>query len=136
MSKEQFQTVVDDYYNGMYHGDPELIRKAFHPEARLEGVMAGQRFYGMSRDNFCEFVTLMPTPADTDDARDCKFEILDQTGDQAVLKITDYIFGVWFVDYLSMLNTAEGWRVVNKTYYADEIPSAPEVAKKLLGSTR
>ena len=45
-TKEQFRSVVDDYYNGMYRGDPELIRKAFHPEARLQGIMEGQAFYG------------------------------------------------------------------------------------------
>ena len=131
--KEQFESVVDNYYNGMYRGDPDLIRKAFHPEARLQGVMAGQSFYGLTRENFCKFVTLMPTPADTDDPHDCKFEVLDLTGDQAVLKITDYVFDVWFVDYLSMLKTDDGWKVVNKTYYGDELPEAPDEAKKLLG---
>ncbi|GEM_PF-3247389 len=55
------------------------------------------------------------------------------SGAQAVLKITDYVFGVWFVDYLSMLNTDDGWKIVNKTYYADEMPEAPEAAAKLLG---
>ena len=131
--KEQFESVVDNYYNGMYRGDPDLIRKAFHPEARLQGVMAGQSFYGLTRDNFCKFVTLMPTPADTDDLHDCRFEVLDLSGAQAVLKITDYVFGVWFVDYLSLLDTDDGWKIVNKTYYADEMPKAPEAAAKLLG---
>ena len=131
-AQEQFKTLVDDYYNAMYHGNPELIRKAFHPEARLEGIMAGQFFAGMSRESFCKFVTLMPKPADKKDRRDCRFEVLDQTGEQAVLKVTDYIFGVWFTDYLSLLNTKDGWRVVNKTYYSDKLPEAPEAAKKLL----
>ena len=132
-TNEQFESVVDNYYNGMYRGDPELIRKAFHPEARLQGVIAGKSFYGLTRDNFCKFVTLMPTPADKDDPHDVKFEVLDLTGAQAALKITDYVFGVWFVDYLSLLKTEDGWKVVNKTYYADEMPEAPEAAAKLLG---
>jgi len=130
--KEAYQALVDNYYNGMYHGDPELIRKAFHPEARLQGIMAGKFFVGMTRESFCKFVTLMPKPADKKDKRDCSFEVLDQTGDQAVLKITDYIFGVWFTDYLSLLKTPEGWRVLNKTYYSDKLPEAPDAAKKLL----
>lgn len=131
-AQEQFKSLVDDYYNAMYHGNPELIRKAFHPQARLEGIMAGQFFAGMSRESFCKFVTLMPKPADKKDKRDCRFEVLDQTGDQAVLKVTDYIFGVWFTDYLSLLKTKDGWRVVNKTYYSDKLPEAPEAAKGLL----
>ena len=57
-TKEQFESVVDNYYNGMYRGDPELIRKAFHPEARLQGFMEGKAFYGLTRENFCQFVTL------------------------------------------------------------------------------
>ena len=52
-----------------------------------------------------------------------------------MIKVTDYIFGVWFVDYLSLLNTNDGWRVVNKTYYSDKMPDAPEGAEDLLGST-
>lgn len=75
----------------------------------------------------------MPTSADKDDPYDMKFETLDLTGDQAVLKITDYVFGVWFVDYLSMLKTEDGWKIVNKTYYADKMPEAPEDAAKFLG---
>ncbi len=131
-AQEEFKTLVDNYYDGMYHGDPLLIRKAFHPQARLEGIMAGQFFAGMTMESFCKFVTLMPKPADTKDKRDCRFDVLDQTGDQAVLKVTDYIFGVWFTDYLSLLKTKDGWRVVNKTYYSDKLPEAPEAAKQLL----
>jgi hypothetical protein len=131
--REQFESVVENYYNAMYRGEPELIRKAFHPEARLQGIMEGQSFHGLTRENFCKFVTLMPTPADKGDPHDVKFEVLDITGAQAVLKITDYVFGVWFVDYLSLLKTEDGWKIVNKTYYADKLPDAPEDAKKLLG---
>jgi hypothetical protein len=131
--QDEFKAIIDNYYNGLYLGDQELIGKAFHPEARLEGLMEGRFFAGMTREEFCKFVTPMPHPADTNDPKDIRFEVLDQTGAQAVLKVTDFIFGVWFTDYLSLLRTNDGWRVVNKTYYSDKLPKAPAAAAKLLG---
>jgi hypothetical protein len=45
-------------------------------------------------------------------------EILDITGDVAVAKVVLDYPTVTFVDYMSLLKTESGWKIVNKTFNA------------------
>src|SRR5690606_24553498 len=61
-------------------------------------------------------------------ARDSGFESrnailsIETEGDMAMAKVTSAFPPKRFVDYLSLVRTAGGWRIVAKTYHAEDIP--------------
>jgi hypothetical protein len=55
---------VQHYFDGMYHRDIGLLRKAFHPQAYLFGHLNG-KFVHISVDQWFEMVQSRPIPADS-----------------------------------------------------------------------
>jgi hypothetical protein len=44
-SHSQILGVLDDYFNGIYTGDVERLRSAFHPSAVLWGEIKGKPYH-------------------------------------------------------------------------------------------
>jgi len=107
--------LVHEYYAGMVRGDPQLLRQVFDPPARFQGVRDGTQV----RRDLEEFVKMTQSPpADSSQAGDgfLRVEMADLTGDVAVVKVRDRFRGRMYVDYLTMMKTATGWRIVNKAF--------------------
>ncbi len=111
------QTVVM-YCDGMYHGDIEKLKKAFHPDACIIGYFQGDLLYD-SRDEFLEFVTGLPAPASTGDKYEKQIVSMDVTETIATAKITEFYLGLHFTDYMSLVKVDGDWLIVNKTFHYD-----------------
>jgi len=102
------------YYDGMHAADEAKLRKAFDPRASIIGNFDGDVSW-MSVDDFVEECRSVH---DRVGPYACRLESLDMVGDTAVARFGGRFIDIWFSDYLSMLKTAGGWSIVNKTFYA------------------
>ena len=112
---DDVRSVIVDYLEGMIYGDPDRLRRAFHPMATCAGHYAGQ--YEMAlREDFLESWKLFPVePPGTPDAAD--IVSLEITGNVAVAKVTDSCFGDDFTDYLVLIKDNGVWQIVSKAFY-------------------
>ena len=110
------ESVIDDYFQGMYHSDTARLERAFHLEGRITGYDEGKLI-----DNpiagFIKFVSGVSAPADDGEAFDMVIESVDIAGTAAVVKVNDLYKGLRFVDYLTLLKFDNGWKIVNKTFH-------------------
>ena len=106
---------IQNYFDGFIGQQPELIRKAFHQNAKLIAIDDG----AVSELASAEWVTKIEArrrsgvipPAAT-----ATIVGIDVAGDAAVAKVNIKFPTYEFVDYLSLLKATEGWVVVNKIY--------------------
>jgi hypothetical protein len=59
----EFQNIIDVvnlYFKGTYQGNVTQLKKAFHPDARITGILNDQ-YYDWSLTDFIERVTTQPT---------------------------------------------------------------------------
>ena len=107
--------VVQLYIDGSRDGDADKLRRAFHPDARMFGSLAGQRI-DVPIDEF--FALASGRPADVDGTYEARLVSLEQVGDAATAAIEET--GFWgtlsFTDFFALSRIDGEWKIVNKTF--------------------
>ena len=113
------RAAVGHYLRAHATGLGEHHRKVFHPEAKLFAVREG-KFWQLTSE---EYISRSPGKAADDEAqRRRSIESVDITGNAAVAKVVLDYPQVKFTDYMSLLKIDGEWRIVNKTFYAEQKP--------------
>jgi len=111
--------LATDYFNAMMDGDAEQLRRIFHPSAPIIGNENSELVF-MSLD---EFIAITPEAKTGDQPFDYRIDGVAMVGDTAVVTVSNYCFGTWFTDYLSMVICKGEWRIVAKTFYDHQTSS-------------
>jgi hypothetical protein len=113
------EAVVWTYLDGLYEGDGDKLAAAFHPVSHLYSNDNGQ-VVDLPRDRWIELVRKRPSPKAQGQARHDRIVSIDQSGSATALaKVECAVLPRHFVDYLALIKTAEGWRVVAKAFNAE-----------------
>lgn len=108
---------LENYIKAHATGNPEFIRKAFHPEAKVMFFTA-DKFNQWSVE---EFATRFAGKPATDEAqRKRSFEIIDVSGNAALAKVVLDYPTVKFTDYMTLLKIDGEWKIINKTFNAEQ----------------
>lgn len=104
------------YFKGHATGDGEYFRKAFHADAKIQGIREGKL---MSRTRE-EFAAGAPgKPAEDEALRKRRIVSLDVVGDAAYAKLELDYPKVRFTDYMVLLNLGGEWKIMSKVYNAE-----------------
>jgi hypothetical protein len=109
----EIRAVVAEYVDGIVGADPERMRRAFHPKACVIGNFQGE----MEWSPLEEFIAAVVAEGASSSPPQWKLHSIDVEGDAGSAKLEDTFAGMRFVDYLSLLKTPDGWRIVNKLYH-------------------
>ena len=111
------RAAVGHYLRAHATGLGEHHRKVFHPEAKLFAVREG-KFWQLTSE---EYISRSPgKPAGDEAQRRRSIESVDIAGNAAVAKVVLDYPQVRFTDYMSLLKIDGEWRIVNKTFYAEQ----------------
>ena len=107
------RAALEHYLAGHATGDPKEFRQAFHDEARLMWIR-DNALMQRSDDEYIAGATGEPAPDEAQRKR--WIESIQITGSAASAKIVlDYPNAV-LTDYMQLLKTPDGWRIVNKIF--------------------
>jgi hypothetical protein len=111
---------LEHYLNAQVTGSPDSIRKAFFSDARIMAFRDG-KLLNLSVEEFASRFNGKP-PAD-EAQRKRRIESLDITGNAAVARIVLDYPTVKFTDYMSLLKIDGEWKIVNKSFHAENKPN-------------
>ena len=112
---DQARAAVERYFEGHRTGDPVVMRKAFHPEARLQWFRDGE--FGSAPLE--TYLTWLPGgPAEDETKRSREVAHLHVSGNVATAHLVLDYPEVRFVDFLTIVRTGEDWLITNKTFQA------------------
>lgn len=116
--------VVQVYLDGLYEGDPEKLRQAFHPASSLFASI-DNKLVNVPREQWCEMVAGRPSPKSKGQGREHdRILSVDLTGpNTAMVKLNCAILPRVFTDYLSLIRLDGRWQVISKTYHAETVPA-------------
>jgi len=122
--KESIKTVIQEaYVDGLCNNADEVaVNKGFHPGFNLIGAGKGNTMWKFPIYNWIESAKdgkKKHKYAFQDEFTTVKFLSVDVTGNVAISKIEFYEGGKKkYIDYLSLIKFEDGWKIVNKLFYA------------------
>src|SRR5215211_5181954 len=106
---------LEHYINAHATGNPDYIRKAFFPDAKIMAFRDG-RLLNLSVEEFAS--RFGGKPAADESRRKRRIDSLDITGNAGVARIIlDYPVAI-LTDYMSLLKVDGEWKIVNKVFNA------------------
>jgi hypothetical protein len=108
--------VLDSYIDACRRGDLDLLKAIFHPDAAMNGYLAGSLLVGGPAP-FFEAVAGNPPPAETGAAYSAVVENVMVDGHQATGTIREEGFlGMDFTNHFQLLDIDGEWKIVAKLF--------------------
>jgi hypothetical protein len=104
---------VADYYLGWYDGDADRMARALHPALAKRGWVPGND--GRLELSFDTFESMVGFTREglgrREDPAERRYELRALTIHRDIASVN--VFAVPYVDFLQLVRTADGWRIVN-----------------------
>ncbi len=108
---ESVISLVQDYCDGLHHGDISKLRAIFHFDVFLKAP--GLR---RSLEQWLDAVASRPVPVQQGRPYDFKLLSIEIIKDQAMVKLECPLFDHFYIDYLGLLKESGRWLIVSKMY--------------------
>jgi hypothetical protein len=112
---QQITDVINNYFQGTYHGNADLLSQAFHPNARITGIIE-DNIIDWSISEFITRVTEEPTADKKGEKYNKKIILIDVTKCAAIVKTHVEVGYLTFIDYITLLKIHEKWVIRNKSF--------------------
>lgn len=117
-------TVLQTYFDGLYHSDTARLREAFHPQAcyvcATEAEANGGKLLHLSMDEYFPIVDARPSPASRSEPRADHIVSIEFAGPvTAFARVECAIGSKFFTDLLTLVNVDSKWRIIAKVFHFD-----------------
>lgn len=113
------EKVVWTYLDGLYEGDTKKLGSAFHEVSHLYSTGA-EGVQDLPRTKWFELVAGRPSPKSKGLKRSDRIVSIDLSGPEtAFVKLECAVPPRYFTDYLLLLKSGDGWRIVSKSFRTD-----------------
>lgn len=112
-NRKQITSVLENYFNGIFVGDVDLLKSVFHPQAFLSGDIKGQPYF-KTLDEYLEGVKNRKSPNELGAAFGMEVVSIEIINSIAVAKTHVPIFEYNYYDLLSLALMDGKWIIVNK----------------------
>jgi hypothetical protein len=109
----EVRAVLETYFRGQATGDGSHMRPIFQPNANLYWIREGKYTQRPSAEWMASYPG-KPAPDEAEQKR--RIASMDITGNAAVAKLVSESPRALVTDYMSLLKTEGGWKVVAKTF--------------------
>jgi hypothetical protein len=107
---------LENYINAHATGNPEYIRNAFFPEAKIMAFRDG-KLLNLSVEEFAS--RFSGKPAADESQRKRRIDSLNITGNAGVARIVLDYPDTTLTDYMSLLKVGGEWKIINKVFYGE-----------------
>lgn len=113
-------SVIENYFEGIYKGDVELLRSVFHRDTLLFGNIKGIP-YQKNVDGYLAVVATRKSPEVLNEPFQMEVLSIEVIGTIALAKVHVPMLGYNYYDYLSLLKLDQEWKIVSKLFtHVDE----------------
>ena len=111
--------VLKDYFDGLHDGDLVKFQMVFHADSHLY-FSDGKTVTDWTRAIYFEKIAARASPASQGLPRHDRILSIHKAGpDTALATVNCAIPPRYFTDYLTLVRTDSGWRIISKTFHTD-----------------
>ena len=120
-SLDTLLNAVQTYFDSLYYCDVEQLNSVFHESSSLFDADKGEVFVEPIA-SFAKDVSGRTSPASKNQKREDEILMIDWLSPvSAVVKIRLRAHQNVFVDHLSFVNGADGWKIVAKVWHLEKV---------------
>lgn len=114
--QQQINALMARYFDGLYRSDSAVLRTVFHPALSYANATAGNHeFLGL--EAYMDRIDARTSPATRNDPRvEVVEKITLKGGEIGVVEARMTMLGRDYQDLLTIIRTADGWRVLTKVF--------------------
>jgi hypothetical protein len=109
---EAVRKTANQYYEGLQHGNIDLLKKIFHPKAMMYGPGMIVEIQGLF-----DYVSANTSPAKSGEQHRCLITKIDCMGNAASAEVLqENYLGVNYINYFQLLKLEGQWVIVSKSF--------------------
>lgn len=112
---EEIQTLIQNYFEGIYNGNEVQLKEVFHLQALLFGDINGTPYFKTLAD-YIDGVKSRKSPADMGEEFKMKILGIEILGNVATTKLHVPMLGYNYYDFLSLTLENGKWKIVSKVF--------------------
>jgi len=113
-------SLLETYFDGLYHADVERLAAAFHPQA-IYATADESPFLYRTMDEYFSVVEKRESPASRKENRNDVIEAIGFAGNNtAFARVRCSIGSRDFTDFLTLVQTDGAWRIIAKVFQIAE----------------
>jgi len=113
---EAIIATVMDYFEGWFDGNPERMARAVHPNLNKRGVSAGTAGVQLPAASTAAQMIGWTRDGEGKAERPADLAIKVRINDVHEQIATATVYSAVYIEYLHLVRTAEGWRIVNALF--------------------
>jgi Putative lumazine-binding len=108
---------LQEYFDGLHHGDTERLRRVFHPQAIYASASDGELVHRTMEEYF-PIVDVRPSPASLWETRRDRVVFIEPVGPvTAVARVECSIGPKRFDDVLTLVRIEDRWQIIAKVFH-------------------
>ena len=116
--------VLNDYFDGLYGSDTQLLRRVFHPAA-LYACASDGKLLTLTMKEYFPIVDQRQSPASRHEVRRDEIISLEFAGPvSAFARVKCAIGPKHFTDFLTLLYLDDRWQIISKVFHYDLVSAA------------
>lgn len=113
----QISSLMQQYFDGLYHSNTELLTNVFHPQARYSTVSSGE-LVNLSMPEYFEVVSHRQSPSSKGQQRCDEVLAIEFIGPTtALVKARCVIVPKHFTDLLNLIYVDGKWQIISKVFH-------------------
>ncbi len=117
ISYDEVATLIQDYFDGLYHSDTQRLRRVFHPEAVYATASEGKPLI-LRMNEYFQIVDDRQSPASRGEQRTDHILSIEFAGPvTAVVKLRCSIHPKHFIDLLTLIRMDGRWQIIAKVFH-------------------
>ncbi|WP_299458719.1 nuclear transport factor 2 family protein [uncultured Microscilla sp.] len=112
---KQIENTIQNYFEGIFHGDVSKLKSSFTTEALLYGDVGGTPYH-KGLDDYLEGVKNRKSPKALGETFAMQVLDIEVLGKVATAKLHVPMLGFNYYDYLSLVMINDEWKIVNKLF--------------------
>lgn len=118
---DALHALVQQYFDGLYDGDVDVLSRIFHARSRLHVMLEGKLFE-IDYAPYMEVVRNRPSPRSAGARRRDEIILIQQTTtDTALVIVSLLLSGKSYTDQLSLIRDEGRWQIVSKVYHLNGV---------------
>ena len=113
---EDIVSVMQSYFDGLYHADSKILANVFHPDARYVNTVVGD-YMNFSRLEYLDIIDQRTPPASSGELRNDQILSIVFGGLHMAFVMAEMtMMGRKYIDFLTLTFDENSWRIMSKVF--------------------